>query len=188
AHRGGVGGDGGDVVPDPGDPVGALGHELGGPPGQPAAETGVGAAVADDPATQAHDAAVAPQAQLDVLHLAPAVRHGHEVLGAALDPLDRPAEAAGHGHGHGVLGGHPGLASEGAADVGRHDPEPGRIEAEHLAGLVPPAVGHLGGDVDREVVARPVVAGDDGDRIPFHREDGHALVLEPAPHDDVGAG
>src|SRR5205814_8441814 len=45
AHRGGVGGDGGDVVRDPGDPVGALGHELGGPPGQPAAETGVGAAV-----------------------------------------------------------------------------------------------------------------------------------------------
>jgi hypothetical protein len=71
-----------------------------------------------------------------------------------------------------------------------HNPQPGGFDVEEVDGLLSPAVGHLGGDVDGEVV--PVfgvgVAGDYGDGIALKGHDGHALVLESPPDDDVGAG
>ena len=95
AHRRGVGDGDGHVVADRRDAVDALRHHPGRADGQGPAEAGVGAGVAEDPAAHAGDAAVGVEAHLDPLHLAPAVRHGHQVLRAGLDPREGPAELRG---------------------------------------------------------------------------------------------
>jgi hypothetical protein len=106
-----------------------------------------------------------PQAELDVLHLTPAVGHGDEVLGPSLRPFDGPPEPASHCHGDDMFRRRPDLPAEGAADVRSHDSQPRRVEAEQLGRLVAPGVRHLSGDVDGQVVALLSVAGDDGDGV-----------------------
>ena len=49
------------------------------------------------------------------------------------------------------------------------------------------AVRHLRRDIDGEVAARSVVAGDDRDRVALHRHHRDPLVLDAGAHDDVGA-
>ena len=182
AHRRGVGHRHGHVVADSGNAVHPLRHHAGRAHGQGAAEAGVGAGVAQHPAVHAGDAAVGVEAHLDPLHLAPAVGHGHQVLGAVLHPGEGPSERPGGGDDGGVLVPHPGLAAEGPAHMRGDHPQTGGVEAEGPADRGGEAVGHLGGHVDRQVVAPAVVAGNDGDRVAFHRHHRDPLVLQRGPH------
>ena len=121
------------------DEVGALRHQVRRPDGERAAETGVGAALAQHPHPQPDDRAVAGQPELGVLHLAPALHREHR-LAAGLGPLHgrggagRPAATA---RGRARAG----LAAERAADVRRDDADlvVGRARDRRRAGRAPGA-------------------------------------------------
>ena len=189
AHRRGVGERDRAVEGDLRDVVDALAHDVGGAERERAAEARVGARVADDPRPQAGDPPFPGEAQLVVGDLAAPVGHRDEVLRAGLDPADRPPQRAGHADRHGVLGQHPGLTAEAAADVrGDHAHALG-VEAEDLRRLVAEAVRHLGGDPDRQLVVAAVVAArEHRDRVALQRHHRHPLVDHPSADDDLGVG
>ncbi|MCO5546661.1 hypothetical protein L7F22_000095 [Adiantum nelumboides] len=186
AHRGGVGQCGDGVVAQVRDVVDAGRHEVGGAQRERAAEAGVGPGVPDHPHAQAGHPAVAGQPQLVVGDLAAAVRHRDEVLGPGLDPGQRPAQRPGGGDGHGgVLGEHPGLGAEPAADVRGDHPDLVGLQPGQSGELGAEAVRHLGGDVhgEREVGG----GGVRDDRVALHRDGRDALVHHPRADDDLGA-
>ena len=144
----------------------------------------VSADVGYDSRAQAHQAAIAHCAELDVLDLSTSVRHPDQVLGAGLDPLHRLAELAG-GSGHDdQLWASSGLGAETASHVAddhanvrwRHT-ERGR---------------HLGAQPERGLAGRPNQKSPcfrhDQDRLRFHRHRREPLVDEAAPDFHFGAG
>ena len=169
------------LVRDLRDAVDALRHHARRPHRERAAEARVRARVADDATPHADDRAVALAAELDVLHLA----------------RDRAASRSGSRSGSRPT-------SPGAAAAARRRPRRSarpraracrrtrRRRAARRRGLrcssssnigatrVGEAVRHLRRDVDGELVARAVVAGDDRDRVALHRHHRDALVLDAA--------
>ena len=170
--------------------VDALRHHAGRPDREHAAEAAVRAGVADDPAAQPGDGAVAPQPDLDVLHLAATVRHRDHVLGAGLDPLAPADRARARPRTATMPSGDPVLRAERAADVRRDDPHLLGLEAEHRwRRIAADHVRHLARRGTRvSSWPSPSSPGTHRDRGALHRHDGEALVLEAAAHDDVGVG
>jgi hypothetical protein len=187
AHRCRVGERDRAVVADARDPVHALRHHPRRTERQHPAEAAVRARIADDATSQSDDRPVVAQAELQVLHLAATVRHGDHVLGPRLDPLHRTAQLARDAHRDDALG-HPVLRTERAADVRCDQPHVLRLDAERVGECAAVRVRHLARQVERELVTVAVVARHDGHRRALHRHDRQTLVLEAAPHDDLGTG
>ncbi len=116
------------------------------------------------------------------------MRHGHQVFGSVLHPGQRPLQQTGGRDDRGVFVSHARLSTERPADVGGDDPNAVPIEAEDTADGRREAVGHLGGDVDRQIMAPAVIAGNDGDRVALHGYHRDALVLQGGPHHGGGPG
>ena len=165
--------------------VDALGHELGLAEHEDPAESAVPSGVPDHPATHPDERAVALQAQLHVLHLAPAVRQRHHVLRAGLDPLDGPAELECE-LGRDDAFGRQVLRPERSTDVRRDHAHPLGLHPQQPREDPVDHVRHLAGQVHGQVEIGPGRVDDD--RAPLHRHHGDPLVLEAASHDDVGAG
>ena len=94
AHGRAVGERDDDVEADLRDVVHGLRHRARRAHRERAAEPAVRAGVADHAAPHAGDRAVTLEPELDVLDLRAAVRHPDHVLGARLDPADRPVQLA----------------------------------------------------------------------------------------------
>ena len=128
--------------------------------------------------------AVAGDTELDVLHLAAAVRHRLHVLGAGGHPHHRPARAAAAATATTVYSGcRPALPPK--------PPPTWGVTRWIGSAAMPVRRRQLLVDVVRELVRRPdgeaaVGARGGGEAVRLHRRHGDALVDVAAAHDDVG--
>src|SRR3954465_9525611 len=95
----------------------------------------------------------------------PRVLRPDGVLGATLDPLDRPAQRAGEPGDEHVLGVELAAHAEAAAGVGRPQRDPVLLHAEQAGEDAPVEVRHLRRAPDREPVEGRVVVGDEAARL-----------------------
>ena len=150
------------------------------------ADLGVGALVEHQPEPDAEQPPVGVDRRLHVDALLAGLAADHEVLGAVLDPLHRPAEQQ-RGAGHGdVLARQPALLAEGPADVAA--PHPHRVGGDPQGGRQVEAqgVGRLVARVDVELPGAGIVLGEHAPAL--HRDVGVAVLVEPGPHHPVGRG
>ncbi|CAB4899311.1 unannotated protein [freshwater metagenome] len=125
--------------------------------------------------------AVAGAAERCVLDLSAAVREGHHVLGARLDPAHRPVQVDGQPSDHDLFGVRALLSAEPAADVGHDD--------AHLLVGQSESRGDAGAGVVRTLRARPLgeaLAVPHGRaRTGLDGRDRHAGVLEACRDGDI---
>ena len=142
--------------------------------------------VADEVHAERQEPPLARRRQLGVLHLGPAVRHRHQILAAARDPGDRPAEVSRRRAHRRVLGADACLPAEPATDLRRDHSQAADRDPERVGELAGEPVRHLRRRVERE----PTVGLGDGDApVRLDRHHGHALVdVSAADHDDVVTG
>ena len=140
-HRRGVGDCGGRLVVDGGNAVGPRRHQHG-VGGQDRTDGRVGAHIGGDVDPDPAERSVGAEAELDIVHVVPALAHVDEVLAASLDPLDGPSQAPGQPRHHDELRVHDGLGAEAAAHRRGDHPHllRGRFEGRghHVAHLVGP--------------------------------------------------
>ena len=120
---------------------------------------------------QRGDAAVGAHAEPGKVALVAIGRGGEEMLGARLHPLDRPADAAGHGGDQHFFGIGVPLAAEAAADVGGEDSHVLLGETEGARDRGAHGVGHLGRAPHREASIVSRWPGQDAARLQRHRSD-----------------
>ena len=174
-----VGDRSGDIEPDCGKCVGAVGHPLGARR-QHRADVGVGTGIAHEAHPQPGEGAVVAHAEFRVLHLGPAVGQRGHVLAAPGRPCDRAAQTVGQGRHHGVLVVQAGFGAEASTDMRCDHTQPWRVPAERRRELHLHEVWHLRRAIHRHAA---VVAGHRGARIGLERHRGDLLVDIAAPHD-----
>ena len=151
----------------------------------------VGAVVVPEPHGQAEQPAVVVEADVDVLHLAPLVGGGDEVLAPVLDELHRSPESP-CGHRHQQLLGprvHD-LDPEAAADVGGDHVDLAEVEAELGGDGGADAAGGLGRGPHLQPVRVGVPARDHAPALQRHAGGALDLELEAEPvrgHGDRGS-
>ena len=89
--------------------------------------------------------AVVLEPDADLMHLFTVMAGRHEMLVAALDPLDRSAQAQSQGGHQDLFRVHLPLRAKRATDIRRDDAQPLLCEPEHFGDRLPHVVGMLGG-------------------------------------------
>ena len=133
---------------------------------------------------QPEDGAVLPRRELDLLHVAPAVRGGLEVLAPGLGPLDRAAEPHRAEHRDEVRGVRGDLAAKAAAHLRRDHAQLVLGHPGHDRAQEPEDVGVLCGVPHRQLAGGSAPLCQRGPRL--HRIRNEPLLDNPFLDDDLG--
>ena len=179
----GVGDDARGHVVDPGDPVNA-GHHHPGEGRQPRAEGRVGPRVRHHPHAQADQPAVPRGTERELLHLAAALGHVHQVLSSRLHPAHGAPKPAGQRRHDQLLRVGQHLRAEAPAHVRGDDSNEGRVHAERP--------GDRGPDDERSLAGGPhhqsLALGHRQHRVGLHRHRRQPLVDEGRADHHFGVG